>query len=137
MSAEFIEAFNALQADVHRTAVEKGWWKNRCDLVVACEGFKPTVEECDQLADYADIANQLGCLMLVVSEIAEAVEAIRHGNPPDDKIPNFSGAEAECADAIIRLMDLAEASGWNIAEAIVEKMEMNKGRPHLHGGKKA
>ena len=136
MSTAFVEAFNRLQAEVHATANDKGWWEKRDGLEDACAHIEKRVCE-TPLTDFAETTNQLSCLMLVVSELSEAVEAIRHGNPPDDKIPNFSGAEAECADAIIRLMDLAERSNWNLAEAIVEKTEMNKWRPHMHGGKKA
>ena len=66
---------------------------------------------------------------------SEALEALRHGNPPDDKVPEFSGVEAELADVIIRIFDLASQRGWRVAEALVAKMEMNKGRSVKHGGK--
>lgn len=132
MSQSFIREFNAMQEAVHATAKEKGWWDKRERLEMA------TVDSGNgALEAFARIANQLSCLMLVTTEIAEAAEGIRNGNPPDDKIPNFSSAEAECADAIIRLMDLAEREGWDLAGAIVEKAQMNKGREYMHGGKKA
>ena len=108
--SNFIESFKALQSEVHTTAKEKGWW----------EGER----------------NDGELLALVHSEVTEILEALRHGNPPDDKVPEFSGAEAESADVIIRLMDMAEARGWRLAEAIVAKMAMNKGRAYEHGGKK-
>lgn len=47
-------------------------------------------------------------LMLVVSEIAEAMEAERK-NLKDDKLPHRPGAEVELVDAIIRLGDFAGA----------------------------
>jgi len=94
---------------VHETAVSKGWWD------------KPR--------------NDGELLMLVVTELAEACEALRHGNPPDDKIPEFSGAEAELADAVIRIMDMGQARGWDIAGAIAAKVEYNQTRKHMHGGK--
>lgn len=74
-------------------------------------------------------------LMLMVSEIAEAHDALRHGNPPDDHIPDFSGAEAELADVVIRAMDVAETNGWRLAEAIEAKMIYNANRPYKHGKK--
>ena len=70
------------------------------------------------------------------SELSEALEALRNGNPPDDKIPQFTGAEAELADVIIRVMDYAEARGFNVAQALVAKVEYNKTRPRMHGGKR-
>lgn len=72
-------------------------------------------------------------LALINTEICEAIEGIRHGNFPDDKIPSFSSVEAELADAIIRIMDLAYAKKLRVAEAIIAKMRMNATRGYLHG----
>ena len=44
-------------------------------------------------------------IALMHSELSEALEAERHGNPPSDHIPKFSGMEEEFADVIIRIMD--------------------------------
>jgi len=105
----FIEEFNYCSAKIHDTAVAKGWWeKDR---------------------------NDSEALMLTVCEIAEGVEGLRAGNPPDDKIPEFTAIEAELADAHIRLMDLAHKRKWRVAEAIVAKMRYNWTRQHKHGGK--
>jgi len=68
--------------------------------------------------------------------LSEALEALRHGNPPDDKIPNFNGAVAELADTIIRCMDMASARGWDLGAAIVAKTVYNHTREIRHGGKK-
>lgn len=46
-------------------------------------------------------------LMLVVSELAEAMEALRK-DLWDDKLPHRKGEEVELADAYIRLLDYAE-----------------------------
>jgi NTP pyrophosphatase (non-canonical NTP hydrolase) len=64
------------------------------------------------------------------------LEALRHGDPPDDKISEFSGVEAELADVIIRIMDYAGARGLRVAEAIMAKHQYNEGRDYRHGGKK-
>ena len=66
----------------------------------------------------------------------EALEALRHGNPPSDHIPDFSGVEEELADTIIRIMDYGLARGHRVALAVEAKIAFNRTRPHKHGGKK-
>ena len=67
------------------------------------------------------------------SELSEALDWLRQGNPPSDHIPEFSGAEEELADTVIRIMDYAKGRGWNVAEAIIAKLGYNAQRPRLHG----
>ena len=99
--------FQLMSKYVHANAVEHGWWE-------------------EQREDGTLIA-------LIMSEAAEALEALRKGNKPDEHCPQFSGAEVELADVIIRIMDMAEARGWDVAWAIVAKHEFNKTRPYKHG----
>ena len=47
-------------------------------------------------------------------ELSEALEGLRHGNPPSDHIPQFSSVEEEFADVIIRIMDHARARGFRV-----------------------
>lgn len=70
---------------------------------------------------------------LIHSEASELLEAIRHSNPPDPHCPEFSSAEIELADIVIRVMDMGTAFGWRVAGAIVAKMEFNASRPPKHG----
>ena len=74
-------------------------------------------------------------IALIHSELSEALEGLRHGNPPSDHIPDFNAAEEELADVVIRIMDMAEVKGWRVAEAIEAKMKFNETRPYRHGGK--
>lgn len=71
--------------------------------------------------------DMLGKLMLVVSEVSEAAEAVRSAD-----IENFA---EELADTVIRIMDITDACGISLAKSIAYKMEKNEGRPHLHGRK--
>lgn len=66
-------------------------------------------------------------LMLTVSEIAEAMEAVRK-NKRDDHLPHRAGVEVELADAVIRICDLAGCLGLDLGAAIVEKLHYNANR---------
>lgn len=81
-------------------------------------------------------------LMLIVSEIAEAMEGERK-RLQDDKLPHRRMAEVELADALIRIFDYAGGHGYDLEGAFNEKMAYNATREdHTHaarlaqGGKK-
>ena len=67
-------------------------------------------------------------LMLVVSELAEAMEGDRK-NLMDDKLPHRPMREVELADAIIRIFDLAGAYNMDLGGAVSEKLAFNAKRP--------
>jgi len=64
-------------------------------------------------------------LMLVVTEIAEAAEAVRHND--------YENFKEEIADTFIRLLDICGACSIDIAEEIEQKMFKNEKRPEKHG----
>lgn len=72
---------------------------------------------------------------LVHSELSEMLEANRKSIEHDDKIPDFTGEEAEAADTFIRLADMAGRYRWRLGEAIVAKMLFNLSRPYKHDKK--
>ena len=71
--------------------------------------------------------NRAELLMLIVSEIAEAMEGERK-SLMDDKLPHRKMAEVELADALIRIFDYSGGFGYDIGGAFVEKMEYNRTR---------
>lgn len=75
-------------------------------------------------------------IALMHSELSEALEYLRKDNGPSDHIPEFSGAEEEFADCIIRIMNTAQRLRLRVAEAMIAKQAFNAGRPFKHGGKK-
>lgn len=81
-------------------------------------------------------------LMLIVSEVAEAMEGDRK-NLMDDHLPDRKMLEVELADAVIRICDLAGREELDLGGAIVEKLQYNQQRKDhkienrdLEGGKK-
>lgn len=66
-------------------------------------------------------------LMLIVSELAEAMEGDRKGLM-DDKLPHRQMREVELADAFIRICDTAGGYGMDLGGAVVEKLAYNAQR---------
>jgi len=105
----FIRFFNKAAKEVNNIAKEKGWW----------EGNR----------------NEGELIALMHSELSEGLEYIRKGNGKSDHI-DYLGIEEALPDVIIRIMDMAQAKGYNVAEALIAKIEYNKTRDFKHGGKK-
>ncbi|WP_345873159.1 hypothetical protein [Shewanella algae] len=90
-----------LQKKIHQQNIEMGWWKN---------------------------PREIGTLLcLVHSEISEAMEGDRKCLM-DDHLPNREMMEVELADAVIRILDIAEFKGYDIESAIIEKVAYNRNR---------
>jgi NTP pyrophosphatase (non-canonical NTP hydrolase) len=66
-------------------------------------------------------------LMLIVSEIAEAMEGERK-DQMDDHLPHRKMAEVELADALIRIFDYAGAYNYDLDGAMAEKRAYNHKR---------
>lgn len=92
----------------HGVAREAGWWH---DI--------KTGEPVDR--------NRGELLMLIVSEVAEAMEGERK-DLMDDHLPHRRMAEVELADAVIRICDYAGAHGYDLGGALLEKLQYNAHR---------
>jgi hypothetical protein len=64
-------------------------------------------------------------LMLMVSEISEAMEGVRK-DLMDEKLPHRLAVEVELADAIIRIADFCGRWNLDLGGAVVEKLTYNK-----------
>lgn len=119
----------AISKQIHENAKAKGFW---------------------------DKERNLGeMLMLIVSEVSEAMEADRkaHYSDWDDRLPPFmtnipdgefkrifekevkNTFEDELADAVIRILDLAYSRNIDLEWHIKQKMRYNAMREHMHGKK--
>jgi NTP pyrophosphatase (non-canonical NTP hydrolase) len=109
---DFMEHFASMQKSVHENSVEHGFWEG----------------------DQNSYALKLA---LIHSEVSEALEALRSGNPSCVKegLEDISSLEEELADIVIRVMDLAEMTGSDLGGAIYEKARYNERRPYKHGKK--
>lgn len=97
---------------------------------------------------FYDEKREMGTLlMLIVSELSEALEADRKGRhidisqfPPTDDPEVFKATikdsfEDEIADTFIRLFDLVGYLGIDIDAHIAAKMNFNRSRGYKHGKK--
>lgn len=118
-----------IQREIHQVNVEKGFWEDR--------------------------KNVGEVLMLIVSELGEALDAHRSGKSAnvdafnarsidrtdtEDFQSDFQQCikdtfEDEIADTVIRIFDMCEGFGIDLERHIELKLEYNRTRPYKHGKK--
>ena len=108
---EYLSGYRRIAEKVHELAALQGFWEDGTNR-----------NPCNPIA-------------LAHSELSEALECLRFGNPPDKNIHDMSGAAVQLSDVLGILMDMEIGYGWPISEALLKKMEFNKSRGHMHGGK--
>lgn len=76
-------------------------------------------------------------VMLMVTELAEGVEAHRAGGTDlrDNHLPKYSALGVELADTVIRILDLAGDLSLPVGEIVAAKLAYNRSRARAHGGK--
>jgi len=145
-----------MQAAIHKTALEHGWWEPQPDHSLTKE--IPTKDNSD-IKITPLVQRSFGDLIaLMHTELSEALEAYRkcglekwfiyqrepvrhlsqdelHKMMVDEGLAKPEGAFVELADCIIRILDAAGFYGVDMEELILEKMKYNETRPYRHGNK--
>jgi NTP pyrophosphatase (non-canonical NTP hydrolase) len=115
--------------------------------LLLCEGLNKSAQiifQNNKAKGFWDNERNVGeLLMLVTSELGEAMEAHRKGkfanwNIVDQNNYGFASGvkdtfEDEIADAVIRLLDLSAGLGIDLEKHINAKVRYNETRPKLHG----
>lgn len=109
----------------HKNAREKGFWED-WDSICWEDGLVRNDSSNLDIGELFNLATS-SRLMLIVSEVSEALEALRNNNNQNFK--------EELADIIIRTCDLAGGLSIDLQEEIIKKIKINKDRKYKHGKK--
>jgi NTP pyrophosphatase (non-canonical NTP hydrolase) len=121
---QFLNLFHEVGLCAFEVNYANGWWDTRDKAIEVMPELAPTI--------------YIGCLGLVTSEVAEAMEAVRKHDPA-----TWGDAETkdtlvrELAGTIVRVMDLAHHLDLPLGDALLAEIEANANRGFMHGGKKA
>ena len=90
------------------------------------------IKKCHRIAKdkgwWQDARNDGELIALMHSELSEALEAMRNHGKKEE-------LAEELADCCIRIFDYCGARKINLEQALLKKIEYNKGRPYRHGKK--
>jgi len=116
---------NELCKKCHQAAIDSGFWE--------LEDIKEIGSKIVSLRRIVP-RNKGELLMLIVSELGEALEALRKNNiqKPNEEWRKDTYSD-EIADVAIRLFDLCGAENIDLEWQISKKMSYNKTRPKKHG----
>ncbi len=113
-----------MQAEAHENAARKGFHDMESEILVKLnQGERLTEDEIDAIG----VAFECQRIALIVSELGEAVEALR--------AEDYVNYHEEIADVVIRIGDHCGAVGIDLEDEIKKKLGKNSTRPRLHNKK--
>jgi ABC-type Fe3+ transport system substrate-binding protein len=123
--ADFVRTFGDVQLQAHSINRLNGWWDDREAYLAS--GL-PNAH-----------ANTVCALVgLAHTELSETIEAARKHPMQTWADPKTKDTMVrELAGTVVRVMDLAQAFGLPLAEAILAELNANAARGFRHGGKAA
>lgn len=142
-TAMFLETMEKVQERAHKTSVAHGFWEgaeNNSIPTKLCLIHSEVSEwlEAFRTDPTAPCGKVVERLPRVVDNFGNPVTmplSVADGACPDGVRP-VTKEEEEAADILIRLMDLCEARGIDLARVTLAKMHYNESRPYKHGGKR-
>lgn len=135
---------NELAKEIHKNAIEHGWWKEERsfgEIIALCHS-----ELSEALEEYRN-KKPTFYFSCKLEGTRDGIECIDPKNN-NGKCYYFTrstgccqnakpeGIASELADCIIRILDYCGKENIDIEEAIKIKHEYNKSRPYKHGGKR-
>ena len=135
----FISLYGAKNwAQNHFEEKLQNWFKAPTERELLTTSIQSLVDACHSRAAangwWTDLStgepltrNKGEMMMLIVSEIAEAMEGHRKGLK-DDHLPAYGMEDVEFADALIRIFDYAGGHNLKLANAFVDKLDYNDNR---------
>lgn len=103
-------------------AQSHGFWEDEHDIVSKMILLQKFNQREIQAVKLAFMCQRM---MMIVTEVSEAVGALRVGNRK-----NY---EEELTDILLRLANTLQGDKINIEKELIDKMEINQNRPYKHG----
>jgi len=116
-----------LAKEIHSVNGNNGFWdmeESVLDKMKTQQGFFKG-------AEIEAVQNAFKCqrLLLIISEVIEAMDTIRDPNNSEDTF------DEELADILIRTLDVSRGYDIYLQDEVEKKLDKNKSRPPLHNKK--